>query len=161
VKTAVLLTVPRVTCGEVDLPRFDMRPRRAASPAVSTNSALCASAMVLSASAARTRFTASEATAFHEEMEGYGEGDADAEFVCVLPDAVQSQAEREQGGWPSDDLLVACGAEFIPHTPPDGLAELRAQLGSGGRVVRIEGRVYSEGDVVGNTRHRLGATPDA
>ncbi|APR78507.1 Hypothetical protein A7982_03854 [Minicystis rosea] len=107
--------------------------------------------------------TAWEAERFHENMEGYDEGDASAEFVCVLPDLIQRQAEREGGGWPSADVLLACGAEFIPHVPQDGFGDLREKVGSGARVVRINGRVYSEGDVVSNTIQRLGGEgePDA
>lgn len=57
--------------------------------------------------------------------------------------------------------LLACGAELISHTSRDGDAELRRQLGSRARVVRINGRVFSEGDIMSNARHRLGAEPDA
>lgn len=106
-------------------------------------------------------YCAADAAAFHEDVEGYDDGDADAQFVCVLPDAVQVEADRRQGGWPSDDTLLARGAEFIPHAPMDGGAELRRQLGSGARVVRINGRVFAEGDVLSNVKHRMGAEPDA
>lgn len=105
--------------------------------------------------------SADEAAAFHEDAEGYDVGEADAELVCVLPDALQRDADRERGGWPSDRALLACGAELVPHTPRDEDADLREQLGSRARVVRINGRVYGEGDLVSNVRHRLGAEPDA
>jgi hypothetical protein len=102
-----------------------------------------------------------QASAFHEAAEGYDEGDASAEYVCVLPGSVQLEAERKGRGWPSGDTLLACGAEFVPYVPQDGFEELRKNVGSGARIVRINGRVYSEGDIVSNTRQRLGGEPDA
>jgi hypothetical protein len=102
-----------------------------------------------------------EADAFHEDAEGYNEGDASAEFVCFLPDSEQRLADREGVGWPSRETLLACGAEFIPYAPQDGFNELRTQVASGARVVRINGHVYSEGDIVSNVVQREAGEPDA
>ena len=105
--------------------------------------------------------SADEAAAFHEDAEGYDVGEADAELVCVLADGLQRDADRERSGWPSNQVLLACGAELVPHTPRDDDADIREQVGSRARVVRINGRVYGEGDLVSNLRHLLGAEPDA
>ena len=79
----------------------------------------------------------------------------------MLPDSEQLVAEREGRGWPSKETLLACGAEYLPSVPQDGLDELRAQTESGARVVRIDGCVFSEGDIVSNTAHRLGTVPES
>ncbi|WP_437796486.1 hypothetical protein [Sorangium sp. So ce693] len=104
---------------------------------------------------------ADDAQAFHENMEGYDEEDAQAELVCVLPLAEQAAAEKKGDHWPSDETLLACGAEFLVNVPQDGANELRAAMGSGSRVVRINGRVYGEGDIVGNVLRSQGRPPDA
>jgi hypothetical protein len=91
-----------------------------------------------------------DARAFHERAEGYDDDEAWAGFVCVLPPAVQEAAEAKGDHWPSTATLLACGAEFLPCVRRDGQGELRAQMGSDGRVVRIDGRVCAEGDIVGN-----------
>lgn len=102
---------------------------------------------------------ADDAASYHVEAEGYDEDDAWAELVCVIPAAAQPLAEKEGEGWPSNELLVACGAEFLPNVPQDGAHELRQQMGSGARVVRINGRIYGEGDIVSNTMTRIGKIP--
>ncbi len=98
-----------------------------------------------------------EAELFYEEEEGYDEDAAKAELVCVLPLAEQFGL----GGaahWPSEETLIACGAEFLPYTPQDGGNEMRQAMGVGGPAVRINGRIYVEGDVVANTLHEVGTT---
>jgi hypothetical protein len=95
---------------------------------------------------------AEDAEAFHVGAEGYDEDDAQAQLVCVLPAALQGTADE---GWPSRELIIACGGEFLPNVPVDGMNELRARVGSGSRVVQICGRVFAEGDVVGNVVDRF------
>ena len=67
-----------------------------------------------------------EASKFHEEMEGYDPGDANAEEILNIPENVPAEA-----GWPSDELLLAVGAEFI--------------INEQSRVVEIDGRKFCEG----------------
>lgn len=45
---------------------------------------------------------------------------------------------------------------MLPVVRQDGQDELRAQLGSGSRAVRLNGIVYVEGDIVSNSRARIG-----
>ena len=59
-------------------------------------------------------------------------------------------------GWPSEALLLGCGAEFLPVTRQDDADDLRMMMGSSGRIVRIRDRVYGEGDIVANTLLRKG-----
>lgn len=96
---------------------------------------------------------AAEASEYYEGYEGYDEGDAKAELVCVLP---RSEQKRTEPGWPDNQLLEVCGAEFLTATPQDGANELRAQMGSGSQLVRVKGRIFAEGDIVGNTLRRFG-----
>jgi hypothetical protein len=102
-----------------------------------------------------------DAQLFHENEEGYAEDTASAELVCVLPLAEQDAAEEKGDHWPSEETLLACGAEFLLNIPQDGANELRAAMGSGSRVVRINDRIYGEGDIVGNMLRREGGPPDA
>lgn len=90
-----------------------------------------------------------DAATFHEDAEGYDEGEAMAELICVLPPTEQTNYHAPS--WPTDKTLLACGAEIVPFVPQDGANELRERVGSGSRLVRIGGRVYQEGDIVGNT----------
>jgi hypothetical protein len=99
-----------------------------------------------------------EAETYHVNAEGYDNDDASAEFICVLPDSAQI-AVTEGPAWPSEETLLACGAEYIPYVPNDGLHGLRTRVASGARAVRINGRVYTEGDVVGNIAHEVAGTP--
>jgi hypothetical protein len=95
-----------------------------------------------------------EAMRFHEDAEGYDEDDATAKLVCVLP--ASEQARYSDPSWPSEETLLACGAEYLPFTTQDGADELRVHVGSGSRAVRLKGSIYSEGDIVGNTLQRMG-----
>jgi hypothetical protein len=56
--------------------------------------------------------SAEEAATFHEEAEGYAPGDATAEMILKIPDGIKVDT-----GWPSDDLLRACGAIFLSEAP--------------------------------------------
>ena len=67
-----------------------------------------------------------QACVFHEDAEGYDEGDAIAEWVAEIPDGVEAEP-----GWPSDKVLLSCGAKFLRENTP--------------RVVEIAGRKFSEG----------------
>ena len=67
-----------------------------------------------------------KAASFHENAEGYDIGDATAELVTEIPDGV-----KVDPGWPSDDVLKACGATIVSHGPA--------------RVVKIGERTFSEG----------------
>ncbi len=84
-----------------------------------------------------------DAKQFHEEAEGYGEGDASAEFVCLLPPHLQNT----ETGWPEDELLEACGAEHLPNP-------------GGTRVIRIANKVFAAGDMAGNIAARYGIIPN-
>ncbi|MFO0754854.1 MAG: hypothetical protein U0359_00060 [Byssovorax sp.] len=102
--------------------------------------------------------TDDDARAFHERMEGYGDDEAWATLVCVLPDAEQEAAAVRGEHWPPEETLLACGAEIFTSAPQDGKNDLRAEMGSYGRVVKIRGRVYGEGDIIGNVMRELGKT---
>lgn len=80
-----------------------------------------------------------EAARFHEDAEGYDEGDAEAVLVCPVP----PDARDAVPGWPSEELLLDCGAQFLPDA-------------EGVRVVRIADKIYVEGDIVMNAAMRLG-----
>ena len=67
-----------------------------------------------------------EAAAFHNDQEGYDDGDAHAELVCPVPE----ELHFEQPGWPSMELLDRLGTILRAGSP---------------RVVQIDGHVYSEG----------------
>lgn len=75
-----------------------------------------------------------EACQFHEAQEGYAPGDAWAEFVATVP----ATAPDREDGWPSDALLIACGAKLDRTTTP--------------RVVRFGRRTYAEGMLEGELR---------
>ncbi len=52
-----------------------------------------------------------EAAKIHEEEEGYNPGDALAEFVLTIPKNIMDSELVK--GWPTNELLKACGGEFI------------------------------------------------
>ena len=70
--------------------------------------------------------SAEEACKFHEDSEGYDQGEAKAEKVLRIPDD-----KLIDPGWPSEELLIELGGQFIQK---DNV-----------RVVEIEGRTFSEG----------------
>ena len=67
-----------------------------------------------------------EASKYHEKMEGYESGDAEAEEILDIPEHVPAKM-----GWPSDELLLAVGAEFV--------------INDQARVVEVAGRKFCEG----------------
>ncbi|MBW1824537.1 MAG: hypothetical protein JRI87_08215 [Deltaproteobacteria bacterium] len=70
--------------------------------------------------------TKQEATRFHEDAEGYEIGDAAAEMILEIPEAITADV-----GWPPEELLESCGANI--------------RVGGSARVVEIGGRKFSEG----------------
>lgn len=99
--------------------------------------------------------SARSARRFHEAVEDYQPGDAHAERIMALPDEFLTPkgwrdgpkgTAYERACWPSDELLVACGAEIaeLPATGP------RRQMGVVCKDVRFGERVYRAGDVVTN-----------
>ena len=67
-----------------------------------------------------------EAAIFHEDAEGYDPGDAFAEMIKAIPDGIKVDT-----GWPSDEVLLACGATFLSQGPT--------------RIVDIDNRRFCEG----------------
>ena len=67
-----------------------------------------------------------EASIYHENMEGYNPGDAEAEKILDIPEDIPAES-----GWPSDELLLEVGAKFL--------------LNDQSRVVEIAGRKFCEG----------------
>ena len=49
-----------------------------------------------------------EASEFYENMEGYDPGDAIAEEILSIPESIPTET-----GWPSDELLLAVGANSL------------------------------------------------
>jgi hypothetical protein len=66
----------------------------------------------------------------------------DGDLACELPTRLQGT----EVGWPSKDVLLACGAEFIGKNPE-------------ARIVRIGERVYGEGSTFENVAARLDSRP--
>lgn len=69
-----------------------------------------------------------EAAELFEDAEDYDEGEAEAEFVCVIPEKCQALVD---GFWPALELLEACGGKVMRRDSP--------------RVVKFGERVYTEG----------------
>ena len=74
--------------------------------------------------------SAREAEQQYASEEGYDLGDAAAEFVMLLPPELQAKGD-EIVGWPTRDMLVACGAVFLREKTP--------------RMVKIGEREFTEG----------------
>lgn len=79
--------------------------------------------------------SARRAARWHEQAEGYGTGDAAATLVCRIPKDLEAQE-----GWPTDDLLEACGARMERSETP--------------RVVEIGGKRFVEGHLESEIRQR-------
>jgi hypothetical protein len=79
--------------------------------------------------------SARRAARWHEQAEGYGTGDAVATLVCRIPKVLEAQE-----GWPTDDLLEACGARIERRETP--------------RVVEIVGKRFIEGHLESEIRQR-------
>ena len=97
--------------------------------------------------------SARTARTFHEGAEGYDPGDASAERVAALPSSLQADGKwldrgvlHATAGWPSDELLVACGAEIakLPST------DLHTHLAIVTKDVRFGSRVFRAGDLISN-----------
>ncbi len=67
-----------------------------------------------------------EAMMLHEDLEGYECGEAYAQEVMEISSAI-----KVGPGWPSEEVLKACGAIFVSSETP--------------RVVKIAGTTYCEG----------------
>lgn len=89
------------------------------------------------------------ARSYFASHEGYGREDVQADWVAPVPD---SAIEGENGDWPSDDLLRACGGEFLPYQPIGGPEEDRRRqlMGAVTKAVRFGSRTYVAGDIVAN-----------
>lgn len=70
--------------------------------------------------------SAEEATFFHESVEGYELGEAMAERILEIPEAIAAEV-----GWPSEELLQSCGGNIL--------------VGGSARLVEIGGRKFCEG----------------
>lgn len=66
---------------------------------------------------------------FHADAEGYDYDEVAAERVCVLPASLQQRGD-ELLGWPDEDVIGACGGEYLRRDP---------------HIVRIGERVFQEG----------------
>jgi hypothetical protein len=82
--------------------------------------------------------TPQSARRYHENEEGYDKGTAEAEYVCDVPTGFV----EDPPCWPSKAAIEACGGEFLK---------------GGVRIVRINGRVYAEGDAFENAAVEQGA----
>lgn len=105
--------------------------------------------------------SAAVARRFHEDAEGYGRGDAHAERVMALPsELARADGWKDPGdakvyrhaGWPSDELLVACGGEIAPMKRD----QLRMAMGVVCKDVRFGTRVFRAGDVVADIEREHG-----
>lgn len=101
--------------------------------------------------------SADEAARWHESAEGYSKGDASAQLVANIPDGVEPE-----DGWPSDEVILACGGELVAYQAPGGTeaAALRKLVGSGARAVRFGDAVYVEGDLIASVLRDGGYLPD-
>ncbi len=80
--------------------------------------------------------SARRAARWHEKAEGYDDGDAVATLVVPIPGNLEAPE-----GWPSYELLEACGGRFLRSETP--------------RVVEIEGGRFVEGYLEHEIRQRL------
>jgi hypothetical protein len=97
--------------------------------------------------------SARSARRFHEGAEDYQTGEAHAERVVGLPAELQTPEGWRDGpggkvdrrsGWPSDELLVACGGEIAPLPR----TELHRKMDVVCKDVRFGDRVFRAGDIV-------------
>lgn len=83
---------------------------------------------------ARTERRAKRWVSFAEGLWFYS-ADVQVEEICTLPSAVQEsgreQLDSDGGGWPDDEILTACGAEWVQSEEP--------------RIVKLDGRTFVEG----------------
>ena len=99
--------------------------------------------------------SARSARRFHEGAEDYETGEAHAERVVGLPAELQTPDGWRDGpggkvhprsGWPSDELLVACGGEIAPLPRTEHHVRMAVVC----KDVRFGERVFRAGDVVTN-----------
>jgi hypothetical protein len=99
--------------------------------------------------------SARSARRFHEGVEDYEPGEAHAERVVGLPDELLEDGGWRDGpngkvykrsGWPSDELLAACGGE-VAARPSSVLRTIMAVVC---KDVRFGSRVFRSGDIVTN-----------
>jgi hypothetical protein len=99
--------------------------------------------------------SARDARRFTRTRRSYDYGDASAERIAPVPSELLVEHGWKDGpkgaidahaGWPSDELLAACGGE-IAERPRDALRDAMAGVS---RDVRFGGRVFRAGDVVAN-----------
>jgi len=79
--------------------------------------------------------SARRAARWHEQAEGYGPGDAVATLVLGIPKGLEAGE-----GWPTDELLEACGARIERSETP--------------RVVELGGKRFVEGYLESEIRQR-------
>ena len=68
-----------------------------------------------------------EAAKYHENLEGYDDGEAEAEEIMDIPKHISAKV-----GWPPEELLLSLGATFLNGEDKP-------------RVVKIGGRTFCEG----------------
>jgi hypothetical protein len=79
--------------------------------------------------------TIKAAARFHEESEGFNEGDAKAHFVCDISEKIAKEEKiKRKPCWPTLTLLKKLGAKVITAQNP--------------RRINFDGKVYSEGGSV-------------
>jgi hypothetical protein len=97
--------------------------------------------------------SARSARRFHEGAEDYETGEAQAERVIGLPAELQTPEGWQDGprgkvyahsGWPSDELLAACGGEIAPLPR----SKLHDRMDVVTKDVRFGDRVFRAGDIV-------------
>lgn len=97
--------------------------------------------------------SARSARRFHEGAEDYETGEAHAERVVAVPAELQTSEGWQDGpdgkvhahsGWPSDELLVACGGEIAPLPQ----TELHVRMDVVCKDVRFGERVFRAGDII-------------
>jgi hypothetical protein len=105
--------------------------------------------------------SAASARRFHENVEDYERGEANAERIAPLPASLVTPAgwrngptgkEHKSACWPSDDLLVACGGEIAP-LPRDGVRDMMQIVC---KDVRFGDRVFRAGDLIANMDRERG-----
>jgi hypothetical protein len=97
----------------------------------------------------------------HEAAEGYGRGEAHAERITTLPDALLDGDGWKNGpngervtcpGWPADALLRACGGKITRRTRDRRRVAMEVVC----KDVRFGDRVFRAGDIVANEDRRAG-----
>jgi hypothetical protein len=85
-----------------------------------------------------------------EDAEGYGVGDARAEWVVDVPEGLDLRLEDgAKARWADDELLLACGGERLPYVPDgdDEAIALRSVMGVVSGAWKFGGGTYVSGDI--------------